>query len=447
MNHKDMKTSAQEPSRRGPSLSSINAVDAAELPLRGYRDHSPRSGAGIEQGQDGNQTPLGDLLAVEAGVANGARDDVTGESLFASLDLFKRYLPIVLPLIVAAHAALILTGALSGSAATGIFEHASVPWASAMSCALLGFMGFSSVLTSPTANGLRAVGVILSVLMLCLATGGPHSQFTAYLFIATAVYSLLLPLRFGLVIPWAAAAAWLSVFIFPAFHANQDTTFIMMGAGALIVLGLLACAIGRGISHYRQLHMLAHTDELTGLSNRRHFRDSVEREMDIVKRDGRPLTLITFDLDNFKYINDEYGHVAGDAVLRHFAEVLRLNTRRNDVVARIGGDEFAVVLPDMTDEAAVDYVQGIQDTLSMEFVSIPGASVQISSSAGVVTVDANGPFGLEEVLKRADDNLYQSKRKQRQTDTDRERRKRSLLLGRSRVAPAFNSGLPSSLSA
>ena len=138
--------------------------------------------------------------------------------------------------------------------------------------------------------------------------------------------------------------------------------------------------------------------------------------------------LITYDLDSFKQINDEHGHLIGDEVLRHFADVLRLNTRRNDVVARIGGDEFAVVLPDMNADAAESYVQSILDTLSLEHIVIPGGKVQLSASAGVVTADRKGPFDIHELMRRADENLYRSKRSRRRFDADSERRKRSLLL-------------------
>ncbi|MCY4181650.1 MAG: GGDEF domain-containing protein, partial [Gammaproteobacteria bacterium] len=93
------------------------------------------------------------------------------------------------------------------------------------------------------------------------------------------------------------------------------------------------------------LRALVHTDELTGLSNLRHFNETLSLELERTRRSKQPSCLILLDLDNFKAVNDDHGHEVGNSVLCHFAKVIRQTIRRLDTPCRLGGDEFAIILP------------------------------------------------------------------------------------------------------
>src|SRR5690606_2216381 len=106
-----------------------------------------------------------------------------------------------------------------------------------------------------------------------------------------------------------------------------------------------------------EVYLLATHDALTELANRRHFIELVDKEIARSQRHDRPMALAMVDLDHFKRINDEHGHIGGDSVLRQFSEILRRLVRADDIAARIGGEEFAVVLPESDAEAAREFAE------------------------------------------------------------------------------------------
>lgn len=149
-------------------------------------------------------------------------------------------------------------------------------------------------------------------------------------------------------------------------------------------------------------------DFLTGIANRRAFFEAAEFELERWRRSPRPLSLILFDADHFKQVNDRYGHAAGDAVLRHLAGVLSSTFRQVDVVARVGGEEFAVLLPSTGHADAMAIAERMRASLESESVTVDGVEVHYSVSGGVATMDA-GVTGLDALIKRADDALYAAK--------------------------------------
>ncbi len=149
----------------------------------------------------------------------------------------------------------------------------------------------------------------------------------------------------------------------------------------------------------------ARTDPLTGLLNRRGFDEHASRELGHAGRDDRPIALATFDIDHFKQINDEHGHVVGDRVRVHLARVLVSESRGIDVAARLGGEEFAVLMPGSDQTGAEAFVERVRYSLATtDSPSLPHVRV----SAGITTTTV--PLQVETMLERVDGALYAAKR-------------------------------------
>jgi len=158
----------------------------------------------------------------------------------------------------------------------------------------------------------------------------------------------------------------------------------------------------------RRLWTLAHHDPLTGLPNRNLFSDRVEQALRQAKRQNREMALLWLDLDGFKAINDRLGHVAGDALLQRVAERLNSRARASDTVARMGGDEFAVVMADILGvEGATRMAQDLVDSLAEPF-ELPQGSARISASVGVALYPQHAA-SAETLAQRADMALYAAK--------------------------------------
>lgn len=148
-------------------------------------------------------------------------------------------------------------------------------------------------------------------------------------------------------------------------------------------------------------------DQLTGTLNRRGLDEVFEREIAIRQRSGRPLTVALLDIDNFKALNDTYGHQAGDDALRHLARLIRQTIRPTDSVARFGGEEFLIMLPDSSLEESADIVKRLQRSLTKHFFLHDNQNLLITFSAGVTS---HAPDETrDEVIARADKALYQAK--------------------------------------
>lgn len=176
-----------------------------------------------------------------------------------------------------------------------------------------------------------------------------------------------------------------------------------------VVAGYVAISLGVGwlseMLHRRRAsaEILALTDDLTALPNRRHARMFLERSF-LEARDGRPLTIVLFDIDDFKGFNDVHGHVSGDEALRLFARVLRRGTRPLDLSARYGGEEFLCVLPTCDTETALAFVEQTRSELERA----QRAELHFTVSAGVATY--RGGMTYAEFLRAADHALYDAKR-------------------------------------
>lgn len=158
-----------------------------------------------------------------------------------------------------------------------------------------------------------------------------------------------------------------------------------------------------------EIKQLAFFDPLTGLPNRRLLQDRLHQAMSRAKRDHKRLALLFIDLDKFKPVNDEYGHEAGDKLLLAVAQRLLVCVRESDTVARVGGDEFVVLLPvvEVTQDA-LGVAEKIHDALIAPFTLPAGQAVSISSSAGIAIYPEHGSDEAE-LTSRADSAMYQAK--------------------------------------
>lgn len=155
-----------------------------------------------------------------------------------------------------------------------------------------------------------------------------------------------------------------------------------------------------------KLKYMANFDELTGLYNRRNFKYIFNLELHNIKRNNSKFCLALIDLDDFKEINDTYGHNMGDKALQYFADVLRSNVRKTDVYARMSGDEFVILFLDCYKGKALERME----TLKTELRNITFENLKISFSYGVTYIDGDSKLSADDIFSMADQNMYKQKK-------------------------------------
>ncbi|HZW83353.1 MAG TPA: GGDEF domain-containing protein [Candidatus Deferrimicrobium sp.] len=152
----------------------------------------------------------------------------------------------------------------------------------------------------------------------------------------------------------------------------------------------------------KRLHKGVYQDELTGLKNRRYFFSKLKEEIERVNRTKSPVSLVLIDVDDFKLVNDRYGHTEGDKVLISLAKILKQHSRTIDTPARWGGEEFAIILPETTKNGAMVFAERLRGTVEQYKFSC-----KITISVGVAT--SNSHVGINDFTMMADKALYQAK--------------------------------------
>ena len=170
---------------------------------------------------------------------------------------------------------------------------------------------------------------------------------------------------------------------------------------------LLRAALAEMRERMGELEQIADTDTLTPLANRRRFLRELERVVSQANRHGTPAAVLYIDLDSLKLINDRHGHLAGDAALIHVARLLQSLIRTTDVVARIGGDEFGLILDHLDHNSAIETSERIGRCIASSPLEVGGAEVSLKVSIGVATILAGDT--VEDVIQRADRNMYRAK--------------------------------------
>lgn len=220
---------------------------------------------------------------------------------------------------------------------------------------------------------------------------------------------------------WALGLSLLLVFAIFLIRTQTpeivDSSIEAIFTGLLLLFGYLSLRESQKVSlDNRQLSKLLQVDPLTGVLNRKAAFEIAETEIDRSARFARPLTFVVMDVDEFKAINDQYGHIAGDSVLKHFAQAVTACLRSIDTFARIGGEEFLILLPECHPDQAMETVDRIRETIN----SLPcrvntNEQIHISLSAGVsgfttVCRPGSSAYLALDYFRRADQAMYLAKK-------------------------------------
>src|SRR4029434_5187190 len=198
-----------------------------------------------------------------------------------------------------------------------------------------------------------------------------------------------------------------------ALDPEPSTAAPAMGPSLLMAMRALldppAIALDNALS-LKKFEELSVTDDLTRLSNSRHLYKVLSVEVKRAVRNGRALSLLFLDLDTFKQVNDTHGHLCGSKVLVEAAAVIKACARETDTVARFGGDEISLILPDTGPDGAVSVAERILERMRVtRFLADEGLSVHQTASIGVATLFPELPKTAEELIKEADMAMYRVK--------------------------------------
>ena len=235
---------------------------------------------------------------------------------------------------------------------------------------------------------------------------GYEFAFSFFYLIPIAIVTWLAGRRLGIAASLASAGVWLITDIAAGHSYSQwfiyswNTLVIL---AFFVVVSLLLSTLRTTLEHETEL---AQTDVLTGAANRRFFFELLEMEINRSRRYSHPFTIAYIDIDNFKEVNDRFGHTTGDQVLFALVDQVKQYSRTTDVVARLGGDEFALLLPETDPESAQAVLSKIQSAI---LLGMENGHWPVTISIGVLTcVDAH--HTAVEIIRMVDDLMYSVKR-------------------------------------
>ncbi|MFN4258659.1 MAG: GGDEF domain-containing protein [Gemmataceae bacterium] len=188
-------------------------------------------------------------------------------------------------------------------------------------------------------------------------------------------------------------------------HALQDGDYLRIGNAIYRFLA----SDNVESEYHEEIYRLTILDSLTGIHNKRFFLEFLGRSLSNSIRYRRPLSVILFDLDHFKSINDRFGHMAGDYTLRELADVVRQQIRREDLFARYGGEEFAIVLPETERTAALELAERLRACVERHLFEYDGQRFDVTISLGVAAITGEQWLTTSEIIEQADARLYQAK--------------------------------------
>ena len=259
------------------------------------------------------------------------------------------------------------------------------------------------------AHGLQRSGLIASSLVWVLLAGlvhyltGPDYEFHIVFLLPVAAICWYVGVKSGFLVTLFSSAVWMVTDWLPMTSDLQS--LLVNDAVRLSVFALVIVLVGRLRRAHDRESALARVDLLTQLPNRRAFYEQGTAEIERAQRYRHSLTVISLDLDNFKSVNDNDGHDAGDLVLRTVAETLQNNIRSTDFAGRLGGDEFAILLPETGREAAGAMAAKLQQQLAHHMQK---GGWPVTASLGVATFMVP-PVRVDDLMKQADILMYSAK--------------------------------------
>jgi diguanylate cyclase (GGDEF)-like protein len=235
---------------------------------------------------------------------------------------------------------------------------------------------------------------------------GYEAAFSLFYLIPISLVAWVTGRQLGIVASLASAFAWLISDMAAGHSYSQPIIYAwntLIVLSFFVIVALLLSAFRRALEHERAL---THTDYLTGAVNSRFFFDLVQVEISRSQRYKHPFTIAYIDIDNFKAVNDQFGHTTGDQVLRAVVNHAKKYLRKTDVFARLGGDEFALLLPETSQESAQVALPKIQRGI---LEGMHQSNWSITLSIGVFTC-INSSQTADEIIRMADDLMYSVKR-------------------------------------
>ena len=188
----------------------------------------------------------------------------------------------------------------------------------------------------------------------------------------------------------------------------QGVTFLV--ASMMLVVMVLSFIIMTKEAADERNRVLAMRDELTGLGNRRTLLEALDQQSALAQRSGMPMTLLVIDIDHFKQVNDSFGHPSGDLALQGVARLLESSLRRQDVVGRLGGEEFMVILPCTPRDNAATLAEKLRHAVEQtSFAAVDGRRMALTISVGLHEFDPQSETRIEDVIRVADEALYRAK--------------------------------------
>ena len=228
------------------------------------------------------------------------------------------------------------------------------------------------------------------------------------------IEGIQVPTRSAIALPFSLQAQKSGVFFLRTTSDDPPLTEANAAFAATVIDAAVAAIekahdLETAVSDKQRYEWLASTDALTGCLNRRALHEKLERELDRARRYNLVLTIMMIDLDRFKEINDNHGHLAGDAVLRQMGEILRHEARSVDIAARYGGEEFVIVLPDTAMEGGMIFAERVRLRVADHLFASSVGPLRVTVSVGVAMFPDDGVDTADGVIARADEALYRAK--------------------------------------